>query len=128
MYGNDKKNLPVRNDWKPADTTAKERDIKVMEKKEKYGRNMENRMAGDGRTERRKTFLASGSILAAGILWGTMGLWVRKFTTEGLDSMQILSLRVLVTVVLMTAFLSLYNRKVLLSYYIKKAKRTFPAN
>lgn len=113
MYGNDKKNLPVRDDWKPADTTAKERDIKVMEKKEKYGRNMENRMAGDGRTERRKTFLASGSILAAGILWGTMGLWVRKFTTEGLDSMQILSLRVLVTVVLMTAFLSLYNRKLL---------------
>lgn len=57
--------------------------------------------------------MASASIVAAGIMWGTMGLWVRRFMAEGLDSMQILAMRMAVTAVLMTAFLSLYNRKLL---------------
>lgn len=53
------------------------------------------------------------SILAAGVMWGTMGLWVRRGTAAGLDAMQILSLRIVVTVILMTAFLAIYNRKLL---------------
>ncbi|MGN0400431.1 MAG: DMT family transporter [Blautia sp.] len=59
------------------------------------------------------TFLASGCILLAGSMWATMGLWVRRFSQEGLDSLQILSLRVAVTTVLMLLFLTLYNRKLL---------------
>lgn len=62
---------------------------------------------------KRGHFWAVISILAAGVMWGTMGLWVRRGTAAGLDAMQILSLRVVVTVILMTVFLCIYNRKLL---------------
>lgn len=52
-------------------------------------------------------------ILAAGCMWGSMGLWVRRFSTFGLESLQILAMRVIVTVVLMGIFLFFYNRKYL---------------
>lgn len=66
------------------------------------------------RKEKKGGYLrASACIIAAGIMWGTMGLWVRKFTAEGLDPIQILSIRIAVTVVLMAAFLTIYNRKLL---------------
>ena len=60
---------------------------------------------------------AAFCILAAGCMWGSMGIWVRRCTAAGLDAMQILTLRVLVTSVLMTVFLSIYNRKLL---YIRR--------
>lgn len=62
---------------------------------------------------KRKALPGPCCIIVAGIMWGTMGLWVRKFTAERLGSIQILSLRIAVTVVLMTVFLTLYNRKLL---------------
>ncbi|MDO4323120.1 MAG: DMT family transporter [Lachnospiraceae bacterium] len=57
--------------------------------------------------------LASASVIAAGCMWGSMGIWVRKCTEAGLDSMQILALRVSVTAVVMAVFLSIYNRELL---------------
>lgn len=63
--------------------------------------------------EKIPTAAAAAAIIAAGCLWGTMGLWVRKFSGSGLDSMQILALRVGVTAVLMGLFLFIYNRKLL---------------
>lgn len=56
---------------------------------------------------------ASAAVIAAGCMWGSMGIWVRKFTAAGLDSMQILALRVSVTTVVMALFLLIYNRKLL---------------
>ena len=56
---------------------------------------------------------ASAAVIAAGCMWGSMGLWVRRFTAVGLDSMQILALRTAVTAVAMGIFLSIYNRKLL---------------
>lgn len=58
--------------------------------------------------------IAAVCIIIAGIMWGSMGIWVRKFDGAGLDSMQILGLRAAVTFVIMGIFLSLYNRKLLL--------------
>ena len=63
--------------------------------------------------KQQKTVFASACILAAGSMWGTMGLWVRRLTAEGLDSMQILALRIVVTAVMMLVFLAVYNRKLL---------------
>lgn len=77
------------------------------------------RNGGADMSEKRKvrytggTTAATTGILTAGIMWGSMGIWVRRFTEAGLDAMQILALRVVVTVVLMTVFLSIYNRKLL---------------
>lgn len=56
---------------------------------------------------------ASAAVIAAGCMWGSMGIWVRRCTEAGLDSMQILALRVSVTAIVMAAFLSVYNRKLL---------------
>lgn len=66
--------------------------------------------------KRKKGFsrhLAAGAVILAGCLWGSMGIWVRRCTEAGLDSMQILALRVSVTAVVMAIFLSIYNRKLL---------------
>lgn len=56
---------------------------------------------------------ASAVVIAAGCMWGSMGLWVRRFDASGLGSLQILALRVAVTAILMGIFLSIYNRKLL---------------
>ena len=72
---------------------------------------IENRR--DSNMKQQKTILASGCILAAGIMWGTMGLWVRRFAAEALNPVQFLALRIVVTVVLVLAFLVFYDRKLL---------------
>ena len=64
-----------------------------------------NRIENHNRKQQR-TIFASGCILAAGGMWGTMGLWVRRLTAEGLASMQILALRIVVTAVMMLVFLA----------------------
>lgn len=56
---------------------------------------------------------ASAAVIAAGSMWGSVGMWVRKYTDAGLDSMQILALRVSVTAITMLLFLTLYNRALL---------------
>lgn len=50
-------------------------------------------------------------ILAAGCMWGSMGLWVRRFSAFGLESLHILAMRVMVTVVLMGVFLLFYRKE-----------------
>ena len=56
---------------------------------------------------------ASVSVLLAGILWGTMGLFVRRLNAWGLTSMSIVELRSLFTAVLLFAGLAIGNRSAL---------------
>lgn len=50
-------------------------------------------------------------ILVAGILWGSMGLFVRTLNAQGLASMDIVGLRAVVTAVSMLLFLLIFDRK-----------------
>lgn len=87
-----------------------------MEAGDKKESNRDKKMEAWDKAEKKKGkeyTAAVISILAAGIMWGTMGIWVRRFTAAGFDSMQILALRVLVTSILMVLFLAVYNRKLL---------------
>ena len=52
-------------------------------------------------------------ILLAGMLWGTMGFWVRELNGRGLVSMDIVFLRSAVTVFIMLAVLLIKDRKLL---------------
>ncbi|MCD7981201.1 MAG: DMT family transporter [Clostridiales bacterium] len=56
---------------------------------------------------------ASLLILAAGILWGSMGLFVRKLDLYGLTSIDIVALRAMVTSVFLFLFLLIFRRKLL---------------
>jgi drug/metabolite transporter (DMT)-like permease len=49
-------------------------------------------------------------ILTAGILWGCLGIFVRKLNAHGLFSMDIVSLRAMVTCLCMAIFLAFYDR------------------
>jgi drug/metabolite transporter (DMT)-like permease len=49
-------------------------------------------------------------ILTAGILWGCLGIFVRKLNAHGLVSMDIVSLRAMVTCLCMSLFLAFYDR------------------
>lgn len=57
------------------------------------------------------TKLASGSIILAGILWGTMGLFVRGLSADDFTSMEIVSLRVLAALLLMAVVILLYKKE-----------------
>ncbi len=48
-------------------------------------------------------------IVIAGCLWGTMGLFVRYLSVQGLDSMQICTVRSILTAVLLTAALGVFK-------------------
>ncbi len=50
-------------------------------------------------------------VLLAGSLWGFMGVFVRRLNEYGFDAMDIVALRAMVTLVLMTFFLVIYDRK-----------------
>lgn len=50
-------------------------------------------------------------ILIAGVLWGSMGLFVRTLNGQGLASMEIVGLRAAVTTVALFLFLLLFDRK-----------------
>lgn len=52
-------------------------------------------------------------VCLAGILWGTMGIFVRQYNELGLGSMEIVAVRAVVTVVMLFIFLLIYNRKLL---------------
>ncbi len=60
-----------------------------------------------------RSVYAGAAVIAAGCMWGSMGLWVRRFSGEGLDSMQILALRAAVSAVMLGICLFLYDRKFL---------------
>ncbi len=57
--------------------------------------------------------LAVPYILLAGILWGCIGLFVRRLNVLGISSMQIVALRALSAAVGMFGFLLVYDRKLL---------------
>lgn len=50
-------------------------------------------------------------ILLAGVLWGSMGIFVRTLTVNNLATMEIVFLRAIVTSVVLFVFLLIYNRK-----------------
>lgn len=50
-------------------------------------------------------------IVLAGILWGSMGIFVRRFNARGLESMDIVFLRAVVTFIVMFVILFVYDRK-----------------
>lgn len=52
-------------------------------------------------------------ILIAGILWGSMGLFVRTLNAQGLASMEIVGLRAAVTALFMFLFLLVFHRRLL---------------
>ena len=58
-------------------------------------------------------FLPSLCIIAAGTLWGTMGLFVRRYNAGGLESMSIVAIRAVITTILMLIFLLFYDRHLL---------------
>lgn len=57
--------------------------------------------------------LAPYMVLLAGILWGIIGLFVRRFQTMGLGSMEIVCIRAITTTILLFLFLFIYDRKML---------------
>ena len=54
---------------------------------------------------------AAFCILLAGILWGTMGLFVRRYHACGLDAIDIVAVRAFTTTLCMTVFFVCYDRK-----------------
>ncbi len=50
-------------------------------------------------------------VLCAGILWGCMGIMVRKMNKSGLGAMEVVSIRSFVTAILMLMYMFLFNRK-----------------
>lgn len=60
-----------------------------------------------------KSKLSALWILLAGCLWGSMGLFVRRFGSYRLDSMSIVFLRALFTAVLLIAVTAVYDRRLL---------------
>lgn len=49
--------------------------------------------------------------LVAGTLWGMIGYFVRELQSQGLDSMQIVAIRMVISAVLFSAFALIFNRK-----------------
>lgn len=52
-------------------------------------------------------------VVIAGCLWGTMGLFVRQFNANGIQSMNIVLIRSLFTAILLLLFILIYDRKLL---------------
>lgn len=50
-------------------------------------------------------------VFLAGILWGTMGVFVRRYNSLGLDSLDIVAVRAVSTTFCMLAFLLVYDKK-----------------
>lgn len=62
--------------------------------------------------QKKRTF-AVPAILAAGSLWGSMGLFVRVYNARGLQSMDIVAIRAMATVIAMFAFMIFFRRELL---------------
>lgn len=59
----------------------------------------------------KKSLTGTLLVIASGILWGLMGIFVRSLTTFGLSSMQIVSLRVTLAAVILAAMLAVKDRR-----------------
>lgn len=55
--------------------------------------------------------LAVGSVLLAGILWGCIGIFVRRYNELGLSSMQTVTIRMVIAAVMFALFVLLYKPK-----------------
>ena len=62
--------------------------------------------------QKKRTF-AVPAILAAGSLWGSMGLFVRVYNARGLQSMDIVAIRAMATVIAMFVFMIFFRRELL---------------
>ena len=62
--------------------------------------------------QKKRTF-AVPAILAAGSLWGSMGLFVRVYNARGLQSMDIVAIRAIATVIAMFVFMIFFRRELL---------------
>lgn len=60
-----------------------------------------------------KEKFATVCVFLAGVLWGTMGIFVRHYNEAGMDSMDIVAIRAIVTTFIMFIFLLIYNRELL---------------
>lgn len=60
-----------------------------------------------------KKKLAPVAVLLAGMLWGSMGIFVRRYNAEGLDSLQIVGIRAIGTTLLLFLYLMAFRRKLL---------------
>lgn len=56
---------------------------------------------------------APGLVIMAGILWGSMGIFVRRFEAYGLESLDIVAVRAIITTIILFWFLVFYNRSLL---------------
>ncbi len=55
--------------------------------------------------------IATVCVLSSGVLWGTMGLFVRGLSSDGFESFEIVELRVLSALLMMAVAILLYDRK-----------------
>lgn len=55
--------------------------------------------------------LAPILVLIAGVLWGSMGIFVRSLSAQNLGTMEIVSLRAIVTSIVLFVFVLIYNRR-----------------
>ena len=62
--------------------------------------------------QKKRTF-AVPAILAAGSLWGSMGLFVRVYNARGLQSTDIVAIRAMATVIAMFVFMIFFRRELL---------------
>lgn len=56
---------------------------------------------------------APGLVIMAGILWGSMGIFVRRFEAYGLEALDIVAVRAITTTIILFGFLLFYNRNLL---------------
>lgn len=59
----------------------------------------------------KKKMMSSISVIAAGILWGSMGIFVKRLNAENLTSLDIVALRAIVTSIVMFAILFFFKRE-----------------
>ena len=63
--------------------------------------------------KKRSTQLSMLCVLAAGVLWGCMGILVRTMSEGGFKSLEVTAFRAFVTAVVMLIGMSLFHRKAL---------------
>lgn len=57
--------------------------------------------------------IAAILVFCAGVLWGSMGIFVRLFESAGLGAMEIVTIRAITTTLIMILFLLIYKRRLL---------------
>ena len=65
-------------------------------------------------SNRKRQIISAAYVLIAGILWGTIGLFVRSLAGFNLSSLEIAALRSLSVAVTLSVFLFFYNKKLLI--------------